>query len=54
VTKLNKYTKGARQNLVVTSINIESKQMEFIKINKINLSLLVRDAIDQLVKENNK
>jgi hypothetical protein len=43
------------KQLVITTINIEKKQLTFIKKNKINLSALIRDLIkDLMVGQDNK
>ena len=56
MTKLIKYIKAEPKDLVVTSVNLERKQHEFIKVNRINLSELIRDTIQKMldeVEENN-
>lgn len=55
MTKLNKYIKTpTRENVVITSVNIEKRHHEFIKKLNLNMSQLIRDYIDQLIKENEK
>lgn len=49
MTKLNKYIKREPMDLVVTSVNLERKHIDFIKVNKINLSELIRDTIKELI-----
>lgn len=52
--KLERYIKtstGEKVEQVVTSLNIEKRQLEFLKARNLNLSKLVRDFLDQLILE---
>ena len=44
-----KHVKRDKVKLEVTSVNLEPKHIKFIKVNRINLSSLVREFIDGLM-----
>lgn len=49
---LDKYKKEDRDKTThVTSVNITKKQRKFIEKNRLNLSLILRDLIDDLIKQ---
>ena len=50
---IKKYAKttGEKGETQVTSISLDLKQKQFIDAQKINLSALVRDVIESLIKE---
>lgn len=53
--KLDRYIKnssGDKVELFVTSLNLELKHKEFLKEKNLNLSKMVREFLDQLMKEN--
>lgn len=54
--KLKNYTKTKmlKLNAVTTGINIEKRHKIFLELNGVNLSALIRDVIDNLIKENEK
>lgn len=54
--KLKNYTKikMLKINAVTTGINIEKRHKIFLELNGVNLSALVRDVIDNLIKETEK
>ncbi len=54
MTKLDKYIKnkqGDKVPKVTTSINLELRHTEFLKRRNLNLSLIIRDYIDKLIRE---
>jgi hypothetical protein len=55
--KLERYIKnsqGTKVEQATTSINLEKRQLDFLRENKINVSALFRDFVEQLIKENKK
>lgn len=54
--KLYKFTKDRTRSerLVVTSVNLERKQIDFIRKKRVNLSALVRSVIDSLIVDEEK
>ena len=55
--KTNKYLKNKpnkTDTMINTSVYISQAQFDFVKKKQINLSLLVRDAIDSFIKALNK
>lgn len=53
--KLDRYIKtknGIKVEMSVTSLNLEKRHLEFLKRKDLNLSAMVRDFIDSLIKEN--
>jgi post-segregation antitoxin (ccd killing protein) len=53
MSKLARYMhdKGAKTETHVTSVNITKEQHEFLEKHDLNLSKIVRDAIEALIKE---
>ena len=51
--KLARYIKsknGTKTELATTSLNLERRQLDFIRSRDLNLSLMIRDYIDELIK----
>tara|TARA_R110000868_G_scaffold411564_2_gene705370 strand:+ start:1045 stop:1227 length:183 start_codon:yes stop_codon:yes gene_type:complete len=52
---LNKYLKNKEQDenhsTKTTSVNLELKQIDFLRAKNLNLSLMVRDLIDELMNQ---
>lgn len=48
---LKDYVKRGKLDIHVTSVNIESKHQEFLEKEKLNLSEMVRDMLDEKMKE---
>lgn len=46
----NKYTKPEKQGGEITTINITSAQKSWVKENNFNLSLFVREKLDDIIK----
>ena len=46
--------KNKVEQKIVTTVNILKTQKDFLDKNGLNLSLVVRDAIDDLIKNKNK
>lgn len=55
VSSFKKYikSKGPDTDSKVTSVNIRGDQHKFIERHGLNLSMIVRDAIDELMKQRN-
>lgn len=52
---LNKYKKEKNKlGRKVSSVNLTPEQVEFVKKNDINLSMLIRDYLDGLIEEARK
>lgn len=53
MNKLDKFIKdkSRSERLVVTSVNLERKQIEFIRRKRVNLSALIRSVIDALIRD---
>ncbi len=51
MSDLAKYVKPKKSG-TITSINLTAKQMSFLKKFNLNLSMLVREWLDKLIKEN--
>lgn len=51
---LDKYKKKDKLEIHVTSVNIEKKHKEFLDEEKLNLSDMVRDMLDERMKERGK
>lgn len=53
--RLNRYIKSKQTNekteLKVTSVNLEARQLEFVRRKDLNLSMLIRDVIDRLIQD---
>jgi hypothetical protein len=54
MSALNKYVKPRSLPPAIKSVAIRQDQANFIQQNNLNLSQIVRDAIDQLMKETAK
>lgn len=53
---LNRYIKnkeGKKEQSHTTSINITETHLQFLKEHNLNMSLITRDAIDELIKKSN-
>lgn len=50
LTRFIKNTHGDKVEMKVTSLNIELRQLEFLRENNLNLSLLIREYLDDLIK----
>lgn len=53
-TRLEKYTKNKKTKREVTSVNLEPRHKVFLEKNNLNLSALIRDFLDSLIKEEGK
>jgi predicted DNA-binding ribbon-helix-helix protein len=54
MSKLNRYVKNKRGDKVrchVTSVNLEGVHIEFLKRLNLNLSLIVRDILDKMIRQ---
>ena len=54
VLKLDRYIKNVKGDKVESktrSVNLEQRHIEFLNQRKLNLSLMVRDLIDKLIKD---
>lgn len=52
---LKKYRKDDRDTEThVTSVNITKKQRDFIAKNRLNLSLILRDLLEDLIRQHEK
>jgi len=49
--KLKDYTKGKNDKTITRSVSIEQRHKDFIEAKDINLSSLVRDVIESLMRE---
>ena len=52
MSELKRYIKdkdGIKTEMKITSVNITEEQDKFLKINNLNLSKIVRDAINRLM-----
>jgi hypothetical protein len=49
--KLQKYVKEKASNKTTTSVSITIAQQQFIQDNSLNLSKLVRELLDKLMKD---
>jgi hypothetical protein len=55
--KLARYIKdssGSKTEMTTRSVNIEKRHQDFLKTNDLNLSKIVRDAIERLIGESSE
>jgi hypothetical protein len=54
MNNLKKYLKPeykGQKKYVVTSVNLDKSHIDFLRENNLNLSLLIRDFVESLIKE---
>jgi hypothetical protein len=51
LTRFIKNPQGDKVEMKVTSLNIELRQLEFLRRHNLNLSLLIREYLDNLIQD---
>lgn len=52
--KLERFIKdksGDKTPMATTSVNLEKRQLDFLKLHNLNLSKIIREHLDSLIKE---